>query len=269
MEILHILILALVQGVTEFLPISSSAHLILMPHLFGFPDQGLAFDVAVHIGSLLAVITYFRKELTVMTGDFFRALGAPEQATENSRLAELLLLATLPIVVFGGMLITVVETDLRSATVIAGATVLFGLLLFWVDIRGRKERSEFSLSWKDALIIGLFQALAIIPGTSRSGITITAGLMLGLTREAASRFSFLLAIPTILLSGGLVTLEMLRSPDPVIWQELVLGAGLSFVAAYLCIEFFLRLIGRSGMLPYVIYRLILGGVIAAFLFPSN
>jgi undecaprenyl-diphosphatase len=269
MEPLHILILALVQGITEFLPISSSAHLILMPHLLGFSDQGLAFDVAVHIGSLLAVITYFRRELLTMAGDFLGSLGAPERATENSRMVWLLLLGTLPIVVVGGLMKAVVETDLRSASVIAAATIIFGLLLFWVDIRGRKEKSEFSLSWKGAFLIGLFQTLAIIPGTSRSGITITAGLLLGLTREAASRFSFLLAIPTILLSGGLVTLDLFQSPDAVNWSELLLGAALSFIAAYLCIHFFLRLIEKSGMLPYVIYRLILGAVIALFLIPSN
>lgn len=268
METLHILILALVQGVTEFLPISSSAHLILMPHLFGFPDQGLAFDVAVHIGSLLAVMTYFRRELAVMAGDFLRSLGTSKQSTENSRMVWLLLLATLPIVIAGGLLKAIVETDLRSATIIAATTILFGLLLYWVDIRGQKQRSEFSLSWKGAFIIGLFQTLAIIPGTSRSGITITAGLLLGLTREAASRFSFLLAIPTILLSGGLVTLDLLQSAEPVNWSELLLGAILSYVAAYLCIEFFLRLVERSGMLPYVIYRLVLGGIIALFVIPS-
>jgi undecaprenyl-diphosphatase len=269
MEILHIFILALVQGITEFLPISSSAHLILMPHLLGFSDQGLAFDVAVHIGSLLAVITYFRRELMTMAGDFLHSLGSPERATENSRMVWLLLLGTLPIVVAGGLLKATVETDLRSASVIAATTIVFGLLLYWTDIRGRKERSEFSLSWKGAFLIGLFQTLAIIPGTSRSGITITAGLLLGLTREAASRFSFLLAIPTILLSGGLVTLDLLQSPNPVDWSELLSGAALSFVAAYLCIHFFLRLIERSGMLPYVLYRLILGAVIAVFLIPSN
>jgi undecaprenyl-diphosphatase len=269
METLQIFILSLVQGITEFLPISSSAHLILMPHLLGFSDQGLAFDVAVHIGSLLAVITYFRRELKIMAEEFLHSLGAPERATENSRMIWLLLLGTLPIVVVGGLLKAAVETDLRSAAVIATTTIVFGLLLFWADIRGRKERSEFSLSWKDAFVIGLLQALAIIPGTSRSGITITAGLLLGLTREAASRFSFLLAIPTILLSGGLVTLDLLRSSHPVQWSELLLGASLSFIAAYLCIHFFLRLIEKSGMLPFVIYRLILGAVIFIFLIPSN
>jgi undecaprenyl-diphosphatase len=269
METLQILILALVQGITEFLPISSSAHLILMPHLLGFSDQGLAFDVAVHIGSLLAVITYFRRELLTMVGDFLGSLGAQGQATDNSRMVWLLLLGTLPIVVVGGLMKAAVETDLRSATVIAATTIIFGLLLYWADRRGRKEKSEFSLSWKGAFLIGLFQTLAIIPGTSRSGITITAGLLLGLTREAASRFSFLLAIPTILLSGGLVTFDLLQSPDSVNWSELLLGAVLSFIAAYLCIHFFLRLIEKSGMLPYVIYRLILGAVIALFLIPSN
>jgi undecaprenyl-diphosphatase len=267
LDSLQIFLLALVQGLTEFLPISSSAHLILMPHVLGYDDQGLAFDVAVHLGSLAAVIIYFRRELTNMGRDWFRSLGRPEAATADSRMAWYILIATLPIVVIGGTFKTLVATDLRSAAVIAAATVLFGLLLWWYDRTGKQARDEYQIAWKDALVIGLFQSLAIIPGTSRSGITITAGLMLGLTRKAASRFSFLLAVPTIILSGAMVTLSLIQSPQAVNWQELFIGAIYSFCAAYLCIHFFLKAIERIGMLPFVIYRLILGAVIVLFLIP--
>lgn len=264
MDTIQILILSLVQGITEFLPISSSAHLILTPRILGYHDQGLAFDVAVHLGSLLAVVGYFRADLARILHDFFLSLTANGIATKESRMAWMIILATLPIVIIGGIFKSLVETDLRSTLVIAITTVLFGLLLYWFDVKGKRSRDEYSVNWRDALVIGVFQALAIIPGTSRSGITMTAGLMLGLTREAASRFSFLLAIPTILMSGALVTLDLVQSDLPVMWNELLLGAALSFVSAYLCIHLFLKLIEKLGMLPFVIYRLLLGCVLFVF-----
>lgn len=267
MEPLNILLLSFVQGLTEFLPISSSAHLILLPRIFGFRDQGLAFDVSVHLGSLLAVVIYFRLEITMILRDFLQSLTPGGKRTENSRIAWMIILATVPIVIIGAAFKSIVETDLRSLIVIAATTILFGLLLYWFDVKGRKTRDEYSVRGKDALIIGLFQTLAIIPGTSRSGITITAGLMLGLTREAASRFSFLLAIPTILMSGGLVTLDLVQADSPVNWNELLFGAALSFISAYLCIHYFLKLIERIGMLPFVIYRLILGMALILLLLP--
>ncbi len=264
MDTIQILILAIVQGLTEFLPISSSAHLILVPHLFGYEDQGLAFDVAVHIGSLLAVIAYFRHELRLMIGDTLHSFTTGGKQTANSRLTWLLVLATLPIVIFGLLFKTLVATEFRSTQLIAATTILFGLLLLWSDIRGKRQRNEYSIRWKDALLIGLFQVLAIIPGTSRSGITMTAGMLLGLTREAASRFSFLLAIPTILMSGGLVTIDLIRGEASVDWLALLLGALLSFLAAYLCITLFLKMIEKVSMLPFVIYRLALGVALLAF-----
>ncbi len=265
METIHIFILAIVQGLTEFLPISSSAHLILTPKIFGFTDQGLDFDIAVHFGSLIAIISYMRHDLWLMTRDFAGSIGANGKTTENSRMVWLVALATVPIVVFGGLFKTLVENDLRTTLVIATTTIIFGLLLLWVDLRGKHQHNEHQLSWRDGLIIGLFQVLAIIPGTSRSGITMTAGLMVGLTREAASRFSFLLAIPTILMSGALVTLDLIKSDQPIHWNELSLGIVLSFFAAYTCIHFFMRFVERIGMLPFVIYRLLLGGVLIFFM----
>ncbi|MEJ1341079.1 MAG: undecaprenyl-diphosphate phosphatase [Candidatus Sedimenticola sp. (ex Thyasira tokunagai)] len=261
MDNLQIVLLALVQGLTEFLPISSSAHLILTPMLFGYEDQGLAFDVAVHLGSLLAVTTYFRHELFAMIRDFFSSLSANGEKTENSRMAWMIILATLPVMVAGLLLKSIVQNDLRSIAVIAATTILFGLLLLWADMKGAKRRDEYSVSWRDALFIGLLQAIALIPGTSRSGITMTAGLILGMTRQAASRFSFLLSIPTILMSGTLVTYDLISGSEAVAWTELTLGALLSFVSAYLCIHYFLKLIERISMLPFVIYRLLLGAVL--------
>ncbi|MCP4287499.1 MAG: undecaprenyl-diphosphate phosphatase [Gammaproteobacteria bacterium] len=265
MDTIQILILSLVQGLTEFLPISSSAHLILTPRIFGYQDQGLAFDVAVHLGSLVAVMGYFRADIARMLHDFFFSLTANGTPTKESRMAWMIILATIPIIIIGGAFKSLVETDLRSTLVIAATTILFGILLYWFDTKGKRNRDEYSVNWKDALVIGVFQALAIIPGTSRSGITMTAGLMLGLTRKAASRFSFLLAIPTILMSGALVTLDLVQSDLPVMWNELLLGAALSFVSAYLCIHVFLKMIEKMGMLPFVIYRLLLGCVLLFFL----
>jgi len=261
MDTLQILVLSLVQGLTEFLPISSSAHLILAPRLFGWADQGLAFDVAVHLGTLAAVVGYFRREVSSILREFFTTLPPGKAVTADARLGWLIILATLPVVVFGLLMKGLVESDLRSPLVIAATTIGFGLLLWISDSKARRERDEYSLGWRHALIIGLFQALAIIPGTSRSGITITAALMLGLTRQAASRFSFLLSIPTILMSGALVTLELIQAEAAVDWSPLLLGAALSFVTAYLCIHLFLRVIERMGMLPFVLYRLALGAVI--------
>lgn len=261
MEIYEIVLLALVQGLTEFLPISSSAHLILIPYLLGLHDQGLAFDVAVHMGSLGAVITYFRHEVVRMALAWGNSLRGRGHLSADGRLAWLIVLATLPILIGGLMMKGLVETGLRSTFVIATTTVLFGLLLYWFDLRGSRSRDEHTLSARDALVIGMFQVLAIVPGTSRSGITITAGMMLGLTRRAASRFSFLLSIPTILMSGTLVTVDLVRSDLPVEWDALALGVILSFGAAYLCIKLFLQMIEKIGMLPFVLYRLALGALL--------
>lgn len=259
MDHLQIIILALVQGVTEFLPISSSAHLILVPVLFGWPDQGLAFDVAVHAGTLVAVIAYFRNELLRMTVAGVASLGG--RWSPDAKLAWLVVLGTVPVVIAGLLGKSFIETHLRSPLVIATTAIVFGLLLWWADWQGKRMRDEQSLSWRDAAFVGIAQAIALIPGTSRAGITMTAGLMLGLTREAAARFSFLLSIPTLLASGVLVTRDLLASGEPTDWAVLGLGALLAGISAYACIYVFIRLLSRTGMLPYVIYRVFLGVVL--------
>lgn len=257
MDSLQVMVLALIQGLTEFLPISSSAHLILVPVLTGWPDQGLAFDVAVHVGTLSAVVFYFRHELGRMTVEWLGSL-AGRGLTPDARLAWAVLFGTIPVGLAGLLFENLIATHLRSALVIALATIGFGLLLGWADLQGRRVRDEHRIGWRDVLVIGLAQALALIPGTSRSGVTMTAGLALGLTRKAAARFSFLLSIPVIVLAGGLETLELARTPGQAHWDVLVLGAFISAVSAYLCIHLFLKLLERIGMWPFVLYRLVLG-----------
>jgi len=263
MTLIHIIVLALVQGLTEFLPISSSAHLILVPVLSDWPDQGLAFDVAIHVGTLGAVVWYFRTEVRRMTSDWFHSLKQRQQVGE-SRLAWAVIWGTIPVAVSGLLFSDLVDTVLRSPLVIAWATIGFGLLLWLADIIGQRQRDEHHLTWRDVVVIGLAQALALIPGTSRSGITMTAGLFMGLTREAAARFSFLLSIPTILMAGGYKSLQLIEGSATVDWLAMGIGAVLSAVTAYLCIRLFLQLLERISMLPFVIYRLLLGGILLYF-----
>ncbi|MDX1347738.1 MAG: undecaprenyl-diphosphate phosphatase [Thiomicrorhabdus chilensis] len=257
---LQITLLALIQGLTEFLPISSSGHLILMPNLFGWPDQGLAFDVAVHIGTLSAVMLYFRRDIWLMARDWSGSL-ITRQPTSNSRLAWWVIFATIPAVLFGLFLNNGLEEALRNPLIIAATTIGFGVLLWWSDIKGQQIRDEYSLSFKDIMIIGIAQALALIPGTSRSGITITAALMLGLTREAAARFSFLLSIPIILGAGLLKTKDLIESTHPVQWEAMIGGTLISAVSAYIVISVFLKWINRIGMAPFAWYRFALGALL--------
>lgn len=264
MDTLQIIILAIVQGLTEFLPISSSAHLILVPVILKWPDQGLVFDVAVHVGSLAAVMIYFRQEVLTMTSSWFASVFK-QQHNKDSRLAWWVILGTIPAVIAGLLFKDIIETDLRSPLVIAWATIGFGVLLGVADKVQRHTRDEYTMSFKDVLMVGLFQALALIPGTSRSGITMTAGLFLGLNRDAAARFSFLLSIPIIIASGLFKTKDLIESQLQVEWSLLLLAVALSVFSAWVCIHFFLQLINRVGMMPFVIYRLVLGALLL-FLF---
>lgn len=260
MDWLQVIVLSLVQGLTEFLPISSSAHLILVPVLTTWEDQGLAFDVALHLGSLLAVVVYFRKDLLAMAGSWTRSL-ATRQADADAKLAWAVLLGTIPVGLAGLLFKDTVETVLRSPLYIATGLIVFGVLLGWADWRHRGSRNEHQMSWKDVAVIAFAQALALFPGTSRSGITITAALMMGMSREAASRFSFLLSIPVILLACGLQILSLVKSPEPVAWVAVVAGIALSGATAYLCIHYFLQFITRIGMMPFVAYRILLGALL--------
>ncbi|WP_133407733.1 undecaprenyl-diphosphate phosphatase [Parashewanella tropica] len=265
MDTLHVIILAIIQGLTEFLPISSSGHLVLAAPLFGWQDQGLSFDVAVNTGSLLAMVIYFRQEIWQMAKAWTTSLVTRKQ-TPDSKLAWWIVLATLPAVIFGYLGMDFIKTHFRNIETIATTTIVFGLLLWWADKVSKHKLDEYQTGWKKALLIGFAQMLALIPGTSRSGATMTAGLLLGLTREAAVRFSFLMSIPVGLGAAILVTKDLVSSPEAIDIQALTIGTIVSFVAAYVCIHYFLKVIGKMGMKPFVIYRLLLGAALCGLIF---
>ncbi len=269
MDLLQITLLSLVQGLTEFLPISSSAHLIVVPLVFGYELQTLAFDLATHVGTLVAVMLYFRRQLGAITAALFDSLKTRRIRSPDASLGLLVGLSLVPLLILGIPLKYVLEwlrqETVTVALVIATTSLLFALLLWFADAKGTKLRDQAAITWRMALIIGLFQAVAVIPGTSRSGITITAGLLLGLSREASARFSFLLSIPVIILAAVLELHTLLQDPPAADWFALGLGALLSFIVAYLTIHVFLRIIERVGMLPFVLYRLLLGGLILGLL----
>ncbi|MFT6260099.1 MAG: undecaprenyl-diphosphatase [Bermanella sp.] len=258
MEWWQAVILAIVQGLTEFLPVSSSAHLILPSHIFGWPDQGLAFDVAVHVGTLMAVIWYFRDDIRQLSKGFIKTtfLGKPNK---DGRLAWYIGLATIPAGLLGLLLNGSVEQYLRDTAVIATSTIVFGLLLLFADSRSNLQKKLTDMPLSQAMFIGIAQAIALIPGTSRSGITMTAAMLMGYERSAAARFSFLLSIPLILLAGGYKGFELYVNGSTVYWGLMAIGIVVSCISAYICIYFFLKIIEKLSMLPFVIYRLLLGG----------
>ncbi len=260
MTLIQIAVLALIQGLTEFLPVSSSAHLILGNLALGWQDEGLAFDVATHVGTLLAALVYFRREWWDMT----RACLAPRGSDEdrrNRRMAALVVLATLPALLVGGLASDLVQHYLRDVRVIAWSTIGFGLILWLADAVGSRQRQVGDIRWRDALLIGLAQACALIPGASRSGVTITAGRFLGLGPEASARFSFLMAVPIIAAAGAFAALEVLQGTAGIDWSQFLLAVVLAFAAGWLCIAAFLALLARVGLLPFVIYRLMLGAAL--------
>lgn len=257
MEYIQTLFLALIQGLTEFLPISSSAHLILPFQILGWQDQGLAFDVAVHLGSLVAVVWFLRLEILEIITGLWQSLHT-RKLNRYSHLGLMLLLASLPILPIGYLSRGFVETELRAVVVIATTTILFGILLGLADRTKDNDLDEFSINWMPALLIGFAQCLALIPGTSRSGVTMTAALFLGLSRSNAARFSFLMSIPAILGAGTIKTMDLIASTTSVQWDSLLLGTFTAAISAYLCIRLFVGYINQIGFMPFVIYRLLLG-----------
>lgn len=263
-SLLQLVVLAVVQGVTEFLPISSSAHLILVPALTGWPDQGLALDVAMHIGTLLAVMLYFRRDVGVLAKGMADALRG--RATQDARLMLQIVVATLPVVVAGFLLKDRIETDWRSPALITVTTIVFGLLLWTADRLGsRAEGTVEALSWRNAVLIGLAQTLALVPGVSRSGITMTMALFLGQRRPEAARFSLLLSIPTTAAAGTIGVVDLAGSGDPVVQTDALIGGGLALVSALVAIAGLMAWLRRASFLPFVIYRLLLGGLLAGML----
>jgi undecaprenyl-diphosphatase len=259
MDLFQAFVLAVLQGLTEFLPISSSAHLILPSQLFGWPDQGQAFDVMVHLGTLAAVVIYLARDIRPMVTEGLNQLRR-RGGGENSRLGWLVVAATMPSIVCGLFLNDIADTYLRSASIIAFTTIFFGVLLWIADQSAREKHSLLKMSLWAALLIGVAQAVALIPGTSRSGITMTAALLLGFDRTSAARFSFLMSIPVILAAACLKIITLASGEaggvtDPVV---LMLAALVSFASALTCIALFMKFIERTGFMPYVVYRLLLG-----------
>lgn len=261
MPLLHLILVALIQGITEFLPVSSSGHLVLIPLVTGFDDQGLAVDVAVHIGTLLAVIAYFRGEVAqALRG--VRDLAAGRRGTRAARLAAGLAIATVPVVLAGLALeVTGAAQALRSVAVIGWAMLVFGIVLWWAD-RVPAARSDAAWTLRDAAVMGLWQAVALIPGTSRSGIAITGARTLGYDRESAARLAMLMSIPTILAAGLLLGIEAAGATHPPgFWRDLTIAAALAAVSAFAALAVMMRLLRSVSFTPYVIYRIALGVVL--------
>jgi len=254
-------VLALVQGLSEFLPVSSSGHLVLVPYFFGWPDQGLAFDVAVHVGTLFAVIAYFRRELLAMIRAWFGSL-AGRGMTPDARLAWCVVIGTIPVGLVGLLFGGAIEDKLRNPLAVATMLALFGALMWIADRFGRSERDEHSVGWRDAVLIGCAQALALMPGTSRSGVTMTMARALGLTREGAARFSFLLAVPGIGMAGAYEGLKLVTDPGHAVdWPVIGLGVAIAAVTGYACIAWLLRIINRIGLGPFAAYRFLVAGLL--------
>jgi undecaprenyl-diphosphatase len=264
MTIEQIIVLAVVQGVTEFLPISSSGHLILVPQLMHWHDQGLVVDVMTHIGTLLAILIYFWRDVWRITVGGLELLKG--RVTDDGRLAIYIILATIPAVAFGIFLKKFGFTDLeRNVAVVAWNTILYGLLMLVADMVGPQEKTIANMTLGNALIIGVAQALALIPGTSRSGVTMTAGRFLGFTRPDCARFSFLLGIPAIAGAGIFTVADALTSGE-TITMDAVYCAGLTFLAGLAAIAFLMALVKRISFLPFVLYRMVLGGFLLVLLY---
>ena len=256
---LHILLLSILQGMTEFLPVSSSGHLILFSKFTAFPDQGLALDVAVHVGSIIAVMIYFSEDIWQMIKGVFKTRFLPNFQNKGAQLFWLIVSGTLPIVVVGLLLESSGMEWLRSTRIIGWTILGFGILLFIADRVGMTIRKIDHLTFLDAFLIGLAQCLALIPGTSRSGITITMGRFLGLERRDAAKFSMLLSIPAILAAGSLVAYELYQSGNLATMIDAVDGITYSFIASIIAIYVIMWWLKRSTFLPFVVYRVILGG----------
>jgi undecaprenyl-diphosphatase len=259
-----LLILALIQGFTEFLPVSSSGHLILIPYLIGWQDQGLDVDVALHAGTLLAVIIYFWRDLGAMIISLWYCVvkgGSQKVFHQGGYLAVCLGVATLPAVVAGFVFSYV--TTFRSPLLIAWMAIIFGILLYISDLWGQRQYSRSEVKLRDAIFIGLAQALALIPGVSRSGICMTAARFLGIERQLAARFAFLLAIPTILGAVVLTAYKMYQNGTPLDLGFLGYGVALSFAFGLLAIHGMLKFLQHYSLLPFAIYRVLLGLLIMA------
>ena len=261
MPLLTLVLAALIQGITEFLPVSSSGHLILLPQLTGMDDQGQVIDVAVHVGTLFAVILYFWADVRIALGGLLRLMRGKVD-TQGAFLALCLILATIPVVIVGLVLkLTGLDDALRSVAVIGWTMIIFGVVLYWADQTGRTERVAAQWTLKDALTMGLWQAISLIPGTSRSGITITAARQLGYKREDGAKLAMLMSIPTIIAAGALAGLEVAATANAQAAKDGAIAAVLAFFAALAALTLMMRLLRTVSFTPYVIYRVILGVIL--------
>lgn len=259
MGLLEAVVLGIVQGLTEFIPISSTAHVRLVPAFLGWEDPGAAFTAVTQIGTLAAVFVYFRREILALSTAFFEALRARKPlGTPDARMAWYILLGTIPIGVFGLLFKDMIESDFRSLTVIAGSLIILALLLLLAEKLGRRDRPFSRIGMLDTMLIGLAQAVALVPGASRSGTTITAGLFLNLNREDAARFSFLLSIPAITLSGLYQLYELRAVLVGDLGLALVVAVLVSGIVGYLSIEFLLRYLRSHSTNLFIVYRIVLG-----------
>ena len=258
---LSILIVSIIQGVTEFLPISSSGHLILFPALTGEADQGLTIDVAVHVGTLAAVMLYFRRDVAVATRGAAHLLRG-RAATPEARVMLLLIIATIPVVI-AGLVVSLAgwSQALRSVEAIAWTTLNFGLVLWVADRMGQRTKSAEGWNLQDAILMGLAQMLALAPGVSRSGITISAARALGYDRVEAARLSMLMSIPTIIAAGALIGLDIVKSGDWALSLDALAAAGLAMISALIALALMMRMLATWSLTPFVIYRLVLGAVL--------
>lgn len=262
---LQIIVLSVVQGLTEFLPISSSGHLILVPALLQWSDQGLAFDIAVHFGSLAAVLVFFRNDFAGLVHGIGDVLSGSADSLQ-ARMAWCIGVGTIPAALSGLLLASWIATNLRSPLVVVLTLSVYGVLMALADRYAPRARNISEIRVTDALIIGLAQALALVPGTSRSGVTITAARLLGIRRQDAARFSFVLAAPVILIATIYEGVILVTGNFEVAWENLAVAALVSGIVAYLSIDFFMRFFSALGLLPFAIYRLILAGVILYVLY---
>ena len=266
MSFLHIVVITVIQGITEFLPVSSSGHLVLVPFVTGWRDQGLVMDVAVHVGTLAAVLVYFWRDLLQIVLGWVGGRWRRYDRRIGRALGFYLVVSAIPVVIAGGGIVLMAPTLLRDPAVVAWATLGFGVLLYAADRIGLTIRRVEHMTLGHALLIGLVQVLALIPGASRSGVTMTAARWLGYERPEAARFSMLMSIPVIAASGTVAGLEVVRQGDPIVVHDAALAAALSFVVALLAIAVLLSLLRRVSFTPFVIYRVLLGGGLLAWLY---
>ena len=266
MDLIQVIIYGIVQGLAEFLPISSSAHLEVLPRIMNWPDPGLEFDIALHMGTLLAVLGYFWKDwVQIIGGAFGMRIGNNPELDRNRTLLWLLVLGTIPGAIFGYLMKERAENEWRNLMLIGTMMILFGILMAVAERVGRHKRDLSGLSWLDSLLIGCSQALAAIPGVSRSGITLTAGLFRNLERDAAARFSFLLSTPLI-AGAALVPLLKFRKTGgipPEMKIPFILGIAVSAVTGALVIGLFMKYVRKSSLLPFAIYRILFGIIVIA------